>query len=64
MTAATAPDLKATVSATYRAKDSVTAIQRRVQDSDSLWLWLRDNGIRVAFGPFKSATTSQEQVTS
>ena len=32
MAAATALDLRATVSATYRAKDPLTAIQGRVQD--------------------------------
>ena len=36
MTAATAPELRATVSSTYRDKDPLTAIQGRVQDSDSL----------------------------
>lgn len=36
MTAATAPELRATISATYRAKAPLTAIQERVRDSDSL----------------------------
>ena len=37
------------------------AIQGRVRDGDSMGQWLRDNGIRVDFGPLKPAPTSQVQ---
>ena len=36
-------------------------IQGRVRDGDSMGQWLRDNGIRVDFGPLKPAPTSQVQ---
>ena len=39
----------------------VDAIQGRVRGVDSLGQWLRDNGIRVGFGPLKPAPTSQVQ---
>jgi len=39
----------------------VDAIQGRVRGGDSLGQWLRDNGIRVGFGPLKPAPTSQVQ---
>ena len=38
------------------------ALQGRVRGGDSLGQWLRDNGIRVDFGPLKpAAPTSQVQ---
>ena len=37
------------------------ALQGRVRDGDSMGQWLRDNGIRVDFGPLKTAPTSQVQ---
>lgn len=37
------------------------AVQGRVRGGDSLGQWLRDNGIRVDFGPLKPAPTSQAQ---
>lgn len=37
------------------------AIQGRVRGGDSMGQWLRDNGIRLGFGPLKPASTSQEQ---
>lgn len=39
----------------------VDALQGRVRGGDSLGRWLRDNGIRVGFGPLKPARTSQVQ---
>ena len=39
----------------------VDALQGRVRDGDSMGQWLRDNGIRVDFGPLKPAPTSQVQ---
>ena len=35
------------------------ALQGRVRGGDSLGQWLRDNGIRVDFGPLKPAPSSQ-----
>ena len=37
------------------------AVQGRIRGGDSLGQWLRDNGIRVGFGPLKPAPTSQVQ---
>lgn len=37
------------------------AIQGRIRGGDSMGQWLRDNGIRVDFGPLKPAPTSQVQ---
>lgn len=39
----------------------VDALQGRIRRGDSLGQWLRDNGIRVGFGPLKPAPTSQVQ---
>lgn len=39
----------------------VDALQGRIRGGDSLGQWLRDNGIRVDFGPLKPAPSSQVQ---
>ena len=42
----------------------VDALQGRVRGGDSLGQWLRDNGIRVDFGPRTPAPTRQVQVVA
>ena len=39
----------------------VDALQGRIRRGDSLGQWLRDNGIRVDFGPLKPVPSSQVQ---